>query len=235
MSIDQGVGPVSGTSVQANVTATTIFTLSATNSSGTVTKSALVTVGAPTNNPVILSFTAAPSSLAAAGASTLTWQVSNATSLSIDHSVGTVTGTSAMVNVAATTIFTLTATNASGMATAITAVGGRPEPVVARGRALGRDDLAHVGRVVPRARDAAPHRRGYDQNIDTNEPTEGLGDNASKVQFFVDDQNVLEVDGANAEYSVFKGFATASPSGSTACGRGRSTSTRPTSSTACRP
>jgi hypothetical protein len=46
----------------------------------------------------------------------------------------------------------------------------------------------------------------YDPNISTNSPSPGLGGNASKVQFFVDDAVVLEVDGAHAEYWLFKGF-----------------------------
>jgi hypothetical protein len=45
----------------------------------------------------------------------------------------------------------------------------------------------------------------HDPNVYTNSPRDGLGGNASKVQFFVDDKVVLEVDGANAEYWVFKG------------------------------
>jgi hypothetical protein len=53
-----------------------------------------------------------------------------------------------------------------------------------------------------------------DPNVDTNSPAEGLGGNASKVQFFVDDNAVLEVDGANAEYWVFKGFASGITTGS---------------------
>ena len=47
---------------------------------------------------------------------------------------------------------------------------------------------------------------GRDPNVYTNEPSDGLGGNAALVQFFVDDTLVLEVDGAHAEYWVFKGF-----------------------------
>ena len=46
-----------------------------------------------------------------------------------------------------------------------------------------------------------------------------MGNDASQVQFFVDDAVVLEVDGANAEYSVFKGFANGIAAGrTTGCG-----------------
>src|SRR3954469_19346975 len=47
----------------------------------------------------------------------------------------------------------------------------------------------------------------HDPFISTNSPSPGLGGNAQKVQFFVDDTPVLEVDGAHAEFWIFKGFA----------------------------
>jgi hypothetical protein len=205
--IDQGVGPVTGSAgtVQASVTTTTIFTLSASNGAGTVTKSAVVTVGPASNKPVILSFTGSPANLTTAGPSTLTWQVSNATSLSIDNGVGAVSGTSVAVNVAATTVYTLTATNADGVTTAITAVVVGTNPSSRGGRAVALiSPTSGEGFVAPASLRLTAW--GYDQNVDTNKPAPGLGNNASQVQFFVDDQVVLSVDGANAEFSVFKGF-----------------------------
>ena len=77
--------------------------------------------GRKTQLPVILSFTATPANLASAGDATLTWQVQNAVSLSINQGIGLVTGTSVATTVSATTIFTLTASNASGSTTATTA------------------------------------------------------------------------------------------------------------------
>jgi hypothetical protein len=50
--------------------------------------------------------------------------------------------------------------------------------------------------------------QGFDPNVFTNEPTQGHGQNASQVEFFVDGASVLTVSGANAEYSVFKGYVT---------------------------
>jgi hypothetical protein len=47
--------------------------------------------------------------------------------------------------------------------------------------------------------------QGFDPNISTNEPSQGHGQNASQLEFFVDGTSVLTVNGANAEYSVFKG------------------------------
>ncbi|HWK82920.1 MAG TPA: DUF1565 domain-containing protein, partial [Caldimonas sp.] len=117
--IDHGVGDVTGkTSAVVHVTSTTTFTLTGTNSSGTGTASRTVTV-VPTPAPTIASFTATPSSLPPGGGSvTLAWSTSGAATLAIDNGVGGVTGDgSVVVNVATTTPFTLTATNAGGTAT----------------------------------------------------------------------------------------------------------------------
>jgi hypothetical protein len=85
------------------------------------TKTLTVTVSplAATDKPVISSFTATPSTLPSGGGNTLlAWNVAGATSLSIDQSVGVVTGlTSKSVSVTATTTFTLTATNTNGAST----------------------------------------------------------------------------------------------------------------------
>lgn len=76
--------------------------------------------------PTITSFTASPSSLAVDGGTvTLTWTVSGATALSIDNGVGPVTPlTTGTVTptVAATTPFTLTATNGNGMSVATASI-----------------------------------------------------------------------------------------------------------------
>ncbi|HET6148169.1 MAG TPA: right-handed parallel beta-helix repeat-containing protein, partial [Polyangia bacterium] len=207
LSIDAGVGVVTGTtSKQVTVTATTIFTLTASNSAGAATRSTVVMVGSAAPKPLILSFTATPASLTVAGPSMLKWQVQNATTMSIDKGVGAVTGTMTSVSVAATTVYTLTATNAAGSATATTAV------------VVGPNLSSHGGRyaamVAPTKGEIfiAPATlrlvaSGYDPNIYPNTPVDGKGTNASKVQFFVDDAVVLEIDGTNAEYNVFKGFA----------------------------
>ena len=89
--------------------------------------------------PQIASFTATPSSLPAVGGSlTLAWNVTGASSLSIDQGVGAVTGSSKVVNVAANTTFTLTATNANGPSTATAAVSLSPALLYADS-ALGQD------------------------------------------------------------------------------------------------
>lgn len=118
LSISPGVGAVTGNSKAVNVTASTTFTLTASNASGSVTATASVTVSPtpPPGAPVIVSFTATPASLPAGGGSTtLAWNVTGASSLSIDDGVGDVTGlTSKVLNVSSTRTFQLTATNAQG-------------------------------------------------------------------------------------------------------------------------
>ncbi len=73
--------------------------------------------------PKIESFTATPSNLPSGGGNvTLTWSVTGATSLSIAPSVGSVSGTSLVVNVTSNKTFTLTTSNANGPVTATASV-----------------------------------------------------------------------------------------------------------------
>jgi hypothetical protein len=77
-----------------------------------------------TNDPIIQSFYAEPSSISSGENSTLHWQVSDATSVSIDQGIGavaTISGSTA-VSPTVTTAYTLTATNTSGSVTASTTV-----------------------------------------------------------------------------------------------------------------
>jgi sugar lactone lactonase YvrE len=65
--------------------------------------------------PSIVSFTASPTSLGVGGGNVnFAWNVTGATSLSINQGIGTVTGSSISRNVSSSTAFTLTATNANG-------------------------------------------------------------------------------------------------------------------------
>ena len=123
LAIDNGVGDVSGsTSKTVNVSANTSFRLTATNATGSVSASTAVTVAA-LPAPTITSFSATPVALpASGGAVTLAWASTDAATLSIDSGVGAVTGTSKVVNVAANTTFTLTATNPTGAVTRTTGV-----------------------------------------------------------------------------------------------------------------
>ena len=158
--------------------------------------------------PTIVTFQATPPTLPSGGGqSSLQWTVQNADSLSIDQGVGTVTGmTSANVNVTATTIYTLTATNSYGTATASTAV------VIGQNPSTGSNGR-FAAMVSPTGGESfiAPATlrlvgAGRNPDIDTNQPTDGLGGNAQQVQFFVDNTVVLTELGSNAEYWIFKGF-----------------------------
>jgi hypothetical protein len=164
----------------------------------------------PPSPPSIASFAANPATLGAAGSSTLSWQVTGADSLSIDHGVGAVAGNSKVIQVAATTTYALTATNAAGTATAtitITVGGttGVDPPEGSRYAAMIApvDGESFLGPAV----DLRFVGVGRDEdNFDTAGPGGGLGQAAS-VQFFVDGTSVLTVDAASSEYWVFKGFA----------------------------
>lgn len=79
----------------------------------------LAACGGQQQRPTIASFTAEPLSLPPGGGDVLlTWNVQGATSLSVAPNVGTVTGSSQLVSVSATTTYVLTATGAGGSATA---------------------------------------------------------------------------------------------------------------------
>jgi hypothetical protein len=72
--------------------------------------------------PVIESFTATPATIAPGEESTLSWQVTGATSLNLSPGVGAVEGSSRTVQPTQTTEYTLTAANAAGETTAKTTV-----------------------------------------------------------------------------------------------------------------
>jgi hypothetical protein len=78
--------------------------------------------GTHEDRPQIARFTASPAIISAGEASTLSWEVSGATALSIAPGVGTVTGTSTAVHPTATTTYTLTATSSAGAVTATVTV-----------------------------------------------------------------------------------------------------------------
>ncbi|MBL7209314.1 MAG: hypothetical protein ISS52_04380 [Dehalococcoidia bacterium] len=79
--------------------------------------------GDAANAPVVDSFGASPGTISLGGSSTLSWSVSAATNVSIDQTIGDVAleGTMA-VSPAATTTYTLTATNEAGSGSATTQV-----------------------------------------------------------------------------------------------------------------
>lgn len=111
-------------------TRTTTYTLTATSGASSVSATVTVSVegGAPApagpagaDLPVINSFTASPQTISPGGSSTLSWNVSNATQLTltstITKSLSSMVG-STTVSPTATMTYTLTATNSAGPATA---------------------------------------------------------------------------------------------------------------------
>ncbi|HEY3399959.1 MAG TPA: RHS repeat-associated core domain-containing protein [Geothrix sp.] len=111
-----GVGAVDGDSLLVTPSATTVYTLTATNVSGTVTAAITVTVNNPPP-PTINAFAAIATPINLGEITTLSWNTSGATSLSLDQGIGAVSGTSLAVSPERTTTYTLTATNAWGTAT----------------------------------------------------------------------------------------------------------------------
>ena len=84
VTISPNLGAVSSTgSVSVTPSSTTTYTLTATNSAGTVTGSVAITVTSPPPVPTINSFTANPTSVVSGSSTTLSWNVSNATSVTI--------------------------------------------------------------------------------------------------------------------------------------------------------
>ena len=123
VSIDQGVGAVSpaGTSV-VKPTAATTYTLTATNGTGPATAKTTVTV-APGKAPVIANFAASPTAIAKGGSTTLKWNVTGASSVSLDHGFGTIDSTGSLqVSPDQTTTYTLTAVNAGNPVSATTTI-----------------------------------------------------------------------------------------------------------------
>jgi hypothetical protein len=128
VTIDQSVGSVASTGTTAVTPATTTtYTLTATNVAGSVTATTTVTVNPVAEAPIINSFLANPPTITEGESSTLSWSVTDATSVTIDNAIGSValTGTTA-VNPTTTTTYTLTATNAAGSVTATTTVTVNP-------------------------------------------------------------------------------------------------------------
>ncbi len=107
--------------------ASTTYTLFATNSFGTVQQSVNVTAGSA---PVINSFTVADPSPLYGAETTLNWNVTGASSISINQGIGAISGATGSVSIAPlqTTTYTLTATNTYGT-TAATATLNVPTPI----------------------------------------------------------------------------------------------------------
>lgn len=101
-------------------TATTSYTLSVSNSYGSDNATATVTVSTCTDEaiPVIGSFTATPSTISVGQSTSLTWNITGATTITIDQGIGTPSSFfSQQVSPTETTSYTLTAYSCAGTAT----------------------------------------------------------------------------------------------------------------------
>jgi hypothetical protein len=153
LSIDQGVGEVTGTNaVSAAPARTTTYTLIASNSGGSTSAQLIITVMPLA--ATLTSFSATPDSVAAGAPVTLKWTAANATSLALSATPADTVpalapgATSVVVHPRGSTIYTLTvhgdgAKQPAPMST-IVAVGGVPvvalsaaQASVARGSAVG--------------------------------------------------------------------------------------------------
>ena len=129
-SINQGIGSVHHKKGDRSVCppSTTTYTLTASNGTVSVSKNVTVTVG---TKPTIRSFGASPTSINKGETSTLSWETTGATSVSINHGVGDVTNDSDKrrgVSPPSTTTYTLTATNSCGSVEAEATVEVKPPP-----------------------------------------------------------------------------------------------------------
>jgi len=109
-------------------TQTTTYTLTALGADGktSVTAQVVVTISG-SQVPVVNSFTVSPTTINSGGTAQLCWNVSNATSVSISPSLGSVQSTAcATITPTQTTTYVLTATNAAGptQASVTVSVGG---------------------------------------------------------------------------------------------------------------
>ncbi len=123
VSITPGIGKVGNSgNVAVSPTSTTTYTVTATGAGGTDSCSVTVSV-TPGQLPRIIRFSNAPNTIHTGENSTLFWVVENADKVTIDNGVGDVSVAGSQdVSPAATTTYTLTATNKTGAVTAKTTV-----------------------------------------------------------------------------------------------------------------
>ncbi|MDE0151624.1 MAG: hypothetical protein OXK80_03890 [Bdellovibrionales bacterium] len=127
VSIDQGVGVVTGTSVKVSPDKTTTYTITAVSSGGSVSRRVTVRV-----KPKIISFTANSALVAPESEVTLSWEINGEpTEVSINQGVGDVTGlTKVSVFPSTTTVYTIRAANQHGSTTQTVRVNVKDLPVV---------------------------------------------------------------------------------------------------------
>jgi hypothetical protein len=173
-------------STSMSPTATTTYTLTASNSFGSATSTATITVTANTpGGPTISSFTASPTSIVLGSNSTLTWAASGATSIAITP--GTFTSSSASgstsVSPTATTTYTLTATDASGSTTStakVTVTGpGGPLAIITTSCPGGTQGTAYAGCTIVANGGTPPYNFSLDTSPSFPPLPEGMSLNAT--------------------------------------------------------
>lgn len=121
VTIDQGIGNVSSSGTKTvRPTVTSTYTLTATNTVGTVTKAVVIPVKGvpPPLPPVIDVFSVTPSEITAGESATLKWKVTGATTVNIDQGIGAVPSSGSIsVKPSQTAAYTLTAINEAGSVT----------------------------------------------------------------------------------------------------------------------
>jgi hypothetical protein len=117
-----------GTS-QVSPTDTTTYKLTATNGSGSVSQTVTVSVNKP-SAPTIVSFTGSPLEIGEGASSTLSWQVTGATSVDISGVGSQTLQGSTSVTPKTTTTYVLTARNGGGDATASVTIVVVPKVVI---------------------------------------------------------------------------------------------------------
>lgn len=117
VTIDPGIGAVDPAGARAvQPGETTTYTLRATGAGGTITSTVTVEVREPP--PRISHFTATPEAIPPGGSAILSWQVTGADTVTIDHGIGPVPASgSAPIAPAEETVYTLTASGPGGTAT----------------------------------------------------------------------------------------------------------------------
>ena len=126
-----GTWPVSGTASTGPLTASASFALTCTGSGGAATQSVNVTVnaaGAPP--PPSIALSAAPSTIASGGTTTLSWTAANATGCTATggwSGAKGLSGSEARAGLAATTTFALICSGAGGTASQAVTVNVTPE------------------------------------------------------------------------------------------------------------
>src|SRR5258708_15068224 len=128
VSISPRIGAVGASgSMQVTPASTTPYQITATGPGGTQQASATVTVGSVVGPPPTVTFTANPTTISQGQSSTLTWQTTNATAVTISGIGNEPPNGSVQVSPTATTTYQLTATGTGGSTPGSATVPRRPQ------------------------------------------------------------------------------------------------------------